>query len=308
MKHVSVLLNEAIDGLNIKPGAIIVDGTLGGGGHTIEMIKRWGKNIKVVGIDLDTDAIERVAPLVDSLPSDVIFRNDSFANIGKVLEELNIPHVDGILLDLGLSSFQLEESGRGFTFKNDEPLQMTMKKNPTDEDLTAYEIVNTWDEKTLADVIYNLGEERHGRKIAKAIVEARSKKEIKTTFDLVTIIEKSVGGYYKRLKIHPATRTFQALRIVTNSELTSIEKVIDKGFNKLKEGGRFSIITFHSLEDRIVKHAFVNLHKKGYAKIINKKPILPSEEEIRSNPRSRSAKLRLLEKLDHRSDLGTKIV
>jgi len=297
MKHVSVLLDEAINGLNIKSGSIIVDGTLGGGGHTIEMIKRWGNDIKIIGLDLDNDAIERVIPLISGFSSDVILKNKGFQDIDLILDELNIPCVDGILLDLGISSFQLEDSGRGFTFQKNEPLKMTMKNNPDKEDLTAYEIVNTWDENILADLIFNLGEEKHARKIAKAIILSRKEKEIKTTFDLVEIIEKSVGVYYKRLKIHPATRTFQALRIATNSELTNIEKVIDKGFKKLKENGRFSIITFHSLEDRIVKHTFVSLEKEGLAKIINKKPILPNSTEIKLNPRSRSAKLRLLEKL-----------
>jgi 16S rRNA (cytosine1402-N4)-methyltransferase len=297
MKHISVLLNETIDGLNIKSGSIVVDGTLGGGGHTLEMIKRWGNKIKIIGLDLDKDAIDRTKILTDDLDCDIVFRNSGFQDIDKALEGLNIPHVDGILLDLGISSFQLEESNRGFTFQKDEPLYMTMKKEPTIEDLTAHDIVNTWGEETLADIIYGFGEERYSRKIAKAIVLARKDKEIKTTFDLVEIIEKVVGKNYKGKKIHPATKTFQALRIATNSEFTNIENVIEKGFKKLSNGGRFSIITFHSLEDRIVKHLFSNLQKEGLAKVINKKPIIPSDEEIKLNPRSRSAKLRLLEKI-----------
>jgi 16S rRNA (cytosine1402-N4)-methyltransferase len=206
-------------------------------------------------------------------------------------------HVDRILFDLGISSFQLEVAGRGFSFLKDEPLLMTMKKIPTKDDLTACDIVNTWQEENLADIIYGFGEEKYSRKIAKAIVLAREEKEIKTTFDLVKIIEGAVGGYYKKMRIHPATRTFQALRIATNSELINLQEGIKKGFHSLIKGGRMAIITFHSLEDRIVKHEFIRLKKEGYANIITKKPIIPNNSEIINNPRSRSAKLRILEKL-----------
>ncbi len=296
MTHISVLKNESIDGLAIKEGDIIIDGTLGGGGHTLEMIKRFGSNIRIVGLDLDIDAKARTEKAIEGLPNDFIFFNKGFQDIDLVLKELEIEKVDGILLDLGISSFQLEVAGRGFSFLKDEPLLMTMKKNPNDEDLTARDIVNTWEEETLANIIYGFGEEKYSRKIAKAIVEARKEKEIMTTFDLVEIVNGAVGKNYRGLKIHPATRTFQALRIATNSELTNLEQVIEKGFNCLKKGGRMSIITFHSLEDRIVKKAFVSLKDKGEGKIINKKPIVPSEEELKTNPRARSAKLRLLEK------------
>jgi 16S rRNA (cytosine1402-N4)-methyltransferase len=205
--------------------------------------------------------------------------------------------VDRILLDLGLSSFQLDDGGRGFTFRKDEPLLMTMKKNPDENDLTAMDIVNTWEEKTIADIIYGFGEEKYSRKIAKAIVESREQKKIKTTFDLVEIIEKSVGHLYKKSKIHPATKTFQALRIATNAELTNLEMFIKKSFERLSRGGRIAIITFHSLEDRIVKRSFVELKQKGYAELITKKPIVPTVEETKSNPRARSSKLRIIEKI-----------
>lgn len=296
MTHIPVLLGESVDGLSIKEGDVIVDGTLGGGGHTLEMIRRFNKNIKVIGLDLDIDAKARAEKLIQDIPSDFIFVNSGFQNIDNVLNDLDIKEVDKILLDLGISSFQLEIAGRGFSFQKDEPLLMTMKKDPTGMDLTARDIVNTWDEQTLADIIYGFGEEKYSRKIAKAIVEARSEKDIETTFDLVKIIEESVGKNYRGLRIHPATRTFQALRIATNSELSNLEQVIEKGFSKLKKGGRMAIISFHSLEDRMVKKAFVALKEKGQANIITKKPIIPSEEEIKSNPRSRSSKLRLLEK------------
>lgn len=297
MNHIPVLRDESIDGLAIRSGDIIIDGTLGGGGHTFEIIRRFGSGVKVIGLDFDSDAIDRAKTLIADLSYDVVFRTIGFQDMDKVLDELHIPHVDRILLDLGLSSFQLEIAGRGFSFKKDEPLLMTMKKNPTEEDLTARDIVNTWEEKTLADIIYGFGEEKYSRKIAHAIVEARNEKSIETTFDLVKIIDEAVGRSYRGLKIHPSTRTFQALRIATNSELTNLEKVIEKGFHRLSIGGRISIITFHSLEDRIVKHAFAKLKQEGYANVITKKPIIPTSDEIITNPRARSAKLRIIEKI-----------
>ncbi|MFA6999953.1 MAG: 16S rRNA (cytosine(1402)-N(4))-methyltransferase RsmH [Candidatus Paceibacterota bacterium] len=307
MTHIPVLKDESIQGLAIKKGDIIVDGTLGGGGHTYEMIKRWGKDIKIIGLDLDIEAKARTESIIEKIPADFIFINSGFQDIDKVLSDLNIKEVDGILLDLGISSFQLETAGRGFSFLKDEPLLMTMKK-PARLDshsggdlhnymLTAREIVNTWEEESIADIIFGFGEEKYSRKIAKKIVEARKEKEIETTFDLVKIIKDAVGGYYKGLRIHPATRTFQALRIATNSELSNLENGIEKGFNCLKKGGRMSIISFHSLEDRIVKRAFVKLKEEGKGEILTKKPIVPSEQEIRENPRARSSKLRLLKKL-----------
>jgi 16S rRNA (cytosine1402-N4)-methyltransferase len=297
MKHISVLLNESIDGLAIKKGDIVVDGTLGGGGHTLEILRRFNKQIKMICFDLDEDAIVRVKKILPPETSNVIFQNTGFQELKKVTKELKVEKVNRILLDLGISSFQLEEAGRGFSFQRDEPLLMTMKKNPKGDDITAHEIVNFWEEQTLADIIFGFGEERFARRIAKAITENRAKSEIKTTFDLVRIIEEAVGRSYRGKKIHPATRTFQALRIATNSELPNLEKIVKEGFECLEAGGRMAIITFHSLEDRIVKKAFVDLKNKSLAKMINKKPILPSLEEIKENPRSRSAKLRLLEKI-----------
>jgi len=297
MTHIPVLKDESIDGLLINKGDIVVDCTLGGGGHTFEMIKRFGKDIKIIGLDLDIDAQKRTRELINNNPSDFIFKNSGFQDIDKVLKELGINKVDRILLDLGISSFQLEVAGRGFSFLKNEPLLMTMKKEINEEDLTARDIVNFWEEESIADIIYGFGEEKYSRKIAKAIVLARKEKEIKTTFDLVEIIEDAVGRNYKGMRIHPSTRTFQALRIATNGELLNLEQIIEKGFKCLRGGGRMSIITFHSLEDRIVKRAFVALKEKGLARIINKKPIIPKEKELKLNPRSRSAKLRLLEKI-----------
>jgi len=295
--HIPVLLDESIDGLTIRSGDIIIDGTLGGGGHTFEIIKRFGSGVKVIGLDFDADAIDRAKSRLIDIPHDTLFRTIGFQDMDKVLNELNMPHVDRILLDLGLSSFQLEIAGRGFSFKKDEPLLMTMKKDPTDEDLTARDIVNTWEEKTLADIIYGFGEEKYSRKIAKAIVEARTIKSIDTTFQLAEIIDGAVGRSYRGMKIHPSTRTFQSLRIATNGELSNLERAIESGFRMLSVGGRIAIITFHSLEDRIVKRAFVKLKSDGYANVITKKPIVPSSDEIINNPRARSAKLRIIEKI-----------
>ncbi len=270
---------------------------MGGGGHTFEIARRFGSGVKIIGFDLDADAIDRAKSILKDIPHDTVFRTIGFQDLEKVLDELNMPHVDRILLDLGISSFQLEDASRGFSFKTDEPLLMTMKKNPNEEDLTARDIVNTWEEKTLADIIYGFGEEKYSRKIAKAIVEARLEKPIETTFDLVKIIDGAVGKAYRGIKIHPSTRTFQALRIATNSELTNLERVIESGFNRLSVGGRIAIISFHSLEDRIVKHTFALLKNKGYAKVITKKPIIPTSDELINNPRARSAKLRIIEKI-----------
>ncbi len=297
MKHISVLLGESIDGLQIKEGDVIIDGTLGGGGHTLEIIKRFGKKVKIICFDLDKDAISRSKKIINETEANVSFQTMGFQDFDKALDKLGIKSVDRILLDLGLSSFQLEEGGRGFTFMKDELLLMTMKKDNEDDDLTAKMIVNSWSEETLADIIYGFGEEKYSRRIAKAIVEKRKEKEINTTFDLVNIIDQAIGKFYKGKKIHPATKTFQALRIATNSELSNLEEVIQKGFSYLSKGGRMAIISFHSLEDRIVKKSFVKLKDQGLIKIITKKPIIPNEEEIRSNPRSRSSKLRLLEKI-----------
>ncbi len=297
MTHIPVLKDELIQSLQIKDGDIIVDGTLGGGGHTSSIIKDFKNKVKIIGFDLDADAKERAIKSIGKIKNDFIFTNNGFQDIDKILNEMNIKKVNSIMLDLGISSFQLDVSGRGFSFKRDEPLLMTMKKNPTDEDTTAYDIVNTWAEESIADIIYGFGEEKYSRRIAKKIVERREEKEIKTTFDLVEIIEEAVGRNYKGKKIHPATKTFQALRIAVNSELSNLEQVIEKGFSFLDKGGRMSIITFHSLEDRIVKRAFVSLKNKGVANIINKKPISPSENEIKENTRSRSAKLRIIEKI-----------
>ncbi len=296
MKHIPVLLHESIDALDIKVGDIILDGTLGGAGHTEEVAKRYGKQVKVIGLDLDADAITRAEERLLPIAYDATFVVSNFEDADKVLDEMNIVHIDSVLLDLGISSFQLEVAGRGFSFMKDEPLLMTMKKDPSDEDITARDIVNTWKEETIADIIYGYGEEKYARKIAKAIVEHRKEKLFETTKDLADVVIATVGKAYGRLKINPATKTFQALRIAVNSELSSIEQAIPMLFARLKSGGRMAIISFHSLEDRIVKQAFRKLIDEDRATGITKKPITPSIEELQNNPRSRSSKLRVIEK------------
>lgn len=294
--HIPVLLKETIDSLSLKSGDIIIDGTLGGGGHTTEIVKRFGSGVKIIGLDLDEDAIPRAKASLSTMSSDVVFRTVSFLDFKKVMDDLHLPHVDKILLDLGISSFQLDDGGRGFTFRKDEPLLMTMKKNPGEEDVTAYDVVNSWDEETLADIIYAFGEERYARRIAKAIVTARSEKAIKTSRELADIVENAVPKRFHQ-KIHPATKTFQAIRIAVNMELSAVEKAIPEMFESLSAGGRLAIISFHSLEDRIVKTKFKEIVEKSHGRLITKKPIVPGDEELRMNPRSRSAKLRVIEKV-----------
>ncbi len=204
---------------------------------------------------------------------------------------------DAIIFDLGVSSDQLENSGRGFSFLKDEPLLMTLKANSSPEDLTAKDVVNNWSEENLADIIYGYGEERWSRKIARGIVEARQNGEIRTTGELTGIVEKSVPVRYRKGRIHPATRTFQAIRIAVNDELRALEEGLTKGFEVLKKEGRMAVVSFHSLEDRVVKRFYQNKEREGEAKLVNKKPITPSGEEIRENRRSRSGKLRILEKV-----------
>jgi 16S rRNA (cytosine1402-N4)-methyltransferase len=283
--HRTVLLKETIDGLNLSPEAMVLDGTFGGGGHSAEILKRFPK-AKIIALDQDQNAL---------IGNDnrISFYHENFRNLDKVVAGKK---VDAIIFDLGLSSDQLENSGRGFSFKQDEPLLMTLMENPGPEDTTAHDVVNHWDEKNLADIIYGYGEERYSRKIAGAIVEAREKMEIKTTFDLVKIIGEAVPAAYKRGRLHFATRIFQAIRIAVNDELGALQEGLEKGFDALKINGRMAVISFHSLEDRIVKNFYKEKTKEKKAILINKKPILANSEELKDNPRARSAKLRILEK------------
>lgn len=295
--HKTVLLKEAIDGLNLTSKSVVVDATFGGGGHSEEICKKF-PNIKIIALDQDANTFKNKKP-----DSKIIFHDQNFRNIDKVLDKERIKEVDGIIFDLGLSSDQLENSGRGFSFMKNEPLLMQMKSSVKEnlssesEDVTASDVVNTWSEENLANVIYGYGEEKFSRRIARGIVEARKNKKLETTFELVEVIKNSVPIAYTRGRLHFATRTFQAIRLAVNDELGALSEGLEKGFKFLKSGGRMSVISFHSLEDRIVKRFFKKQAEENSAKLINKKPITPSVEEIKNNPRARSAKLRILEKI-----------
>lgn len=297
-KHVSVLLHEAIDNLDLSEGDIFLDGTLGGGGHSALVAEKFGEDVEIIGLDRDPEALARSEERLRTLTSSLYLRNESFRNLDKILSDLGISKVDAILFDLGISSDQLESEGRGFSFQKDEPLDMSMSgSNGKDGEFTAKLILNTFDKEALELIIRGFGEEKFARRIAEEIERRREIKPFETTFELVEAIRAATPAAYQRGKLHPATRTFQALRIAVNAELTALEEGLSKGFEVLSSGGRFAVISFHSLEDRIVKQFFRNKSKEGVAKDLTKKPIIPTPEEVSENPRSRSAKLRVIEKI-----------
>ncbi len=295
--HRSVLLHEVIDELDLQPGDIFLDGTLGSGGHAEEVAKRFGDNVRIIGLDMDEDAIQRATKRFETLTAQATFVQNNFRYLDTVLDELSVPKVNKILLDIGLSSNQFEESGRGFTFKEDQPLLMSFKKNPSEEDLTAETILNEWSEETLETILRGFGEEQFAKRIAQAIVAVRELSPIKTTHELVAIVSEAVPGWYRRRKIHPTTKTFQALRIAVNDELEALKEGIRKGFERLEPKGRMAVISFHSLEDRIVKNFFKDKQGEGVAHILTKRPITPQDKELEENRRARSAKLRVIEKI-----------
>lgn len=305
-KHVSVLLEETIELLNIKENGIYVDGTLGGAGHTKEILKYLNKGL-LIGIDQDLDALKNAELILEDYKN-VHLVHENFSNIKKVLKELGIESVDGIMMDLGVSSYQLDTGERGFSYMKDAPLDMRMDR---EADISAYDVVNNYSEKELGDVIRDYGEERFAKRIAGFIVNEREVSKIKTTFELVDIIKKAIPARFRRTGPHPAKRTFQAIRIEVNKELEILKDTIKDSVDVLKPGGRLAMITFHSLEDRIVKHTYKKLSdpcecpktlpcicgKKPIIKILTKKPMEATEAELKINPRSRSAKLRVLEKI-----------
>lgn len=306
--HVSVLLDECIDALHIKPDGIYVDGTLGGAGHSSQIVKRLTTG-RHIGIDRDPVALkaagERLAPYGDR----VTLVHSNFCEIKQVLEDLGIDGVDGILLDLGVSSPQLDDGSRGFSYMADAPLDMRMN---SEDVMSAYDVVNTWSQEELKRILYDYGEERYAPRIAAAICSRREEKTIETTLELVDVIRSAMPAAALREKQHPAKRSFQAIRIAVNDELGSVEKVMRDAIPCLNPGGRLAVITFHSLEDRIVKNAMAEAAKgctcppnfpvcvcgkKPQVKLISRKPIVSGEEELERNPRARSAKLRVCEKL-----------
>ncbi len=307
--HVSVLLKETIDGLNIKPDGIYVDGTLGGGGHSLEIAKRLSKNGHLYGIDRDTDAIEAAGERLREYSDRFTAIHSNFYNAAEVLKNIGVQKIDGFILDLGVSSHQLDEADRGLSYMQDAPLDMRMDRGAP---YTAWNVVNEKSEKELNDIIFKYGEEKWAKRIAQFIVAEREKKPIDTTYELVEVIKKAVPKGARRDGPHPAKRTFQAIRIEVNGELAILDKTVDDMTEMLSEGGRMCIITFHSLEDRIIKNAMKRHEnpctcppefpvcvcgKVPDGKVITRKPILPSDEELEVNPRSRSAKLRIMEKI-----------
>lgn len=307
-RHTSVLLEPSIEQLQIRPNGIYVDGTLGGGGHSYHIAERLTKDGRLIGIDRDEDAICAASKRLEPFTDRVTIVKNNYGNIREVLDRLEISQVDGILLDLGVSSYQLDTAERGFSYMADAPLDMRMDR---EESRTAWDIVNTYSEQELFRVIRDYGEDRFAKNIAKHIVKQREEKPVETTGELVKIIQGAIPMKVQKTGGHPAKRTFQAIRIELNRELTVIDEVIDTMIDVLKPGGRLCIITFHSLEDRIVKSRFRTAEnpcicprefpvcvcgRKSKGHVVTRKPILPSETEMEENPRARSAKLRVFEK------------
>jgi len=293
--HTSVLLKEVVSGLSPKKGGLYVDGTLGDGGHSEALCRASSGKATIIGIDQDSGSIAAAKKKLSGLSCKFHFAEENFRNLDRVMDSLGYGEADGIILDLGLSSRQLEDSGRGFSFqRRDEPLLMTFKKNPNGDDLSAREILEEWDEENIADIIFAYGEEKRAKKIARAITEWRQSKKFETTGDLLDAIEKAIP---KRGRIHPATKTFQALRMAVNDEWRALQEGLKKGLLRLKTRGRMAVITFHSVEDREVKKFYKEKEREGKAVLINKKVITPKKEELLLNKRVRSAKLRVIEKI-----------
>lgn len=307
-KHKSILLKECIENLNIKKDGIYIDGTLGGGGHTYSILKTLDNTGLVIGIDRDKDALNAATNRLKEF-SNFKTVHDNNSNILKILRELNIEKIDGMLLDLGVSSYQLDEADRGFSYMHNAKLDMRMNR---EDKFSAYDVVNNYSEEKLTSIFKEYGEERYSKSIARNICEKRKEKSIETTFELVDIIKSAMPSKALNEKQHPAKRVFQAIRIEVNEELTRLKKTIEDIVSVLNKNGRLTIITFHSLEDKIVKHTFEELegrctcpknfpvcvcNYKSYGKIITKKAIVCNDEELKENPRARSAKLRVFERI-----------
>lgn len=307
-KHISVLYKETLDGLNIKVGGLYVDGTLGGGGHSCGILS-GAKNVRLIGIDRDSEAIEAAGKRLSAFKDRITLVNRNFSDIKQIASELGIAGIDGAVLDLGVSSYQLDNAERGFSYMHDSHLDMRMNRN---DKKSAYEVINSYSQNELEHIFYAYGEEKWSARVAKFIVEKRSQKPIETTFELVDIIKAAIPKGARAEGSHPAKRIFQAVRIEVNNELGILKNAVDDFAELLAPGGRLAVITFHSLEDRIIKKAFTDLatgcvcpksfpvcvcNRQPVVKLITKKPILPSEAEETENSRSKSAKLRVVEKL-----------
>ena len=307
-QHKSILLNECMEGLSIKEDGIYVDGTLGGGGHSFHILERLGERGRLIGIDQDEDAIKAATKRLEAFANKVTIERDNYEHFQTILSTLSIPKVDGILLDLGVSSYQFDEADRGFSYRFDAPLDMRMDRR---QDFTAKDLINNYSEQELYRIIRDYGEDKFARNIAKHIVKEREKKPIETTFELSEIISHAIPMKMRVQGGHPAKKTFQAVRIALNRELEVLEESIEGMIKALKPEGRLCIISFHSLEDRIVKKAFRTAEdpcicpkdfpictcgRKSLGKVISKKAIIPSDLEMEENPRARSAKLRIFER------------
>ncbi|MDP8299002.1 MAG: 16S rRNA (cytosine(1402)-N(4))-methyltransferase RsmH [Candidatus Tantalella remota] len=291
--HLPVLLKKAIDHLDPEAGDIILDATLGGGGHAEAILQRIVPDGTLIGTDADTEAIERCRVYLARFGEAAVLVHKNFGKIDEVLKAVNIDKLDGALFDLGISSFQIDEADRGFSFLRDGPLDMRFDCGAQ---LTASEVVNRFGREKLTDILKEYGEERHAKLVAAGICVARRKQRIETTGQLKDIVMKAVGAKYRKQRLHPATRTFQALRIYVNDELSSIAKAVRDVVRYLSPGGRVCVISFHSLEDRIIKNIFREEASEGSLEIITRKPVTPDAEEIRENPRARSAKMRVAER------------
>jgi 16S rRNA (cytosine1402-N4)-methyltransferase len=301
MKHVTVLKHEAVDALQVESDYTIVDATFGGGGHAQLLCERLGAKGVFVGIDADETAFAHSQDILGKSAPTVHLKVGNFSHLTEILRSLHIEAVDGILADLGWRTDQFTDGGKGFSFMSDDPLQMTYGL-PEHYSFTATDIVNEWKEEDIANVLYGYGEERYSRRIARAIVSARQKAPIITAKQLSDIVIEAVPASYRHGRIHPATKSFQALRIAVNDELTVVETFITAAVEVLKPGGRLAVITFHSLEDRITKHLFKEMLIADRVVLVTKKPIIPTEAETKQNPRARSAKLRVIEKLPSSHD------
>lgn len=297
MRHKSVLLQEVLANLNLRDNSSYLDLTLGSAGHAQAVCTLGLKGLTIIGVDADAHAIERSAKNLEGCSANIILEKSNFRNFPDVLAKHHIKSVNAIVIDLGISSEQLDIARRGFSFRFDEPLVMTLNDEPSENELTAKIILNEFPEESLANVIYAYGEERFARRIARWIVEYRQQRPITLTSQLETIVRSAIPAKFQSKKINPATKTFQAIRIAVNNELETAREAILKAPRYLAPGGRLAVISFHSLEDRIVKQTFKELKERGDGIIITSKPIIPGEHELTENPRARSAKLRIFEKI-----------
>jgi len=295
--HISVLSKEVIEGLVLEPDDIVIDGTINGGGHASLIAEHLSSEGVLIGIDQDSSGLALSQERLKNVSAHIHLIHDNTRNLDTILDTLGYTEYNKLLLDLGWSTNQFEKPERGFSFLKEGPLLMTLSDDPEKNIFNAYDVVNEWEENSLIDIIKGYGEERYAKGIVRGIIEARSKQPIMTTQELADIIYHNVPKKYRHTGIHPATKTFQAIRIAVNDEMGALREILEKGFERLAPQGRMVVISFHSIEDRIVKHAFRAWKEEGKANVITKRPVTASEEELLANKRSRSAKLRIIQKI-----------